>query len=113
MQHLKDARLMGWHPLIIKWCLYLRHLSGKAYETTRSSGCIKLLSQRTLRELSINAEKKKRRACGPVVDPGLARVFLPSVHTGKAFFSADNSASSSSGYRLPCLFFFFFFPTVL
>ena len=50
MQHLKDARLMGWHPLIIKWCLYLRHLSGKAYETTRSSGCIKLLLQRTLRD---------------------------------------------------------------
>ena len=21
-QHLKDARLMRWHPLIIKWCLY-------------------------------------------------------------------------------------------
>ena len=39
-----------WHPLMIKWCLYLRHLSGKAYETLRASGCVKLPSQRTLRD---------------------------------------------------------------
>ena len=47
---LSSAKLIRWHPLIIKWCLYLRHLSGKAYETVRSSGCIKLPSQRTLRD---------------------------------------------------------------
>ena len=47
---LKDARSMRWHPLMIKWCLYLRHLSGKAYETLRASGCVKLPSQRTLRD---------------------------------------------------------------
>ena len=29
---LKDSRSMKWHPLVIKWCLYLRHLSGKGYE---------------------------------------------------------------------------------
>ena len=29
---LKNAKTMRWHPLFIKWCLYLRHLSGKAYE---------------------------------------------------------------------------------
>ena len=46
----KDGRQMRWHPLMIKWCLYLRHLSGKAYETIRTSGCIKLPSQRTLRD---------------------------------------------------------------
>ena len=22
---LKDARTMHWHPLMIRWCLYLRH----------------------------------------------------------------------------------------
>ena len=22
-----------WHPLMIKWCIYLHHLSSKAYET--------------------------------------------------------------------------------
>ena len=41
---LKNSKSMRWHPLIIKWCLYLRHLSGKAYELLRSSGCIKLPS---------------------------------------------------------------------
>ena len=43
---------MRWHPLFIKWCLYLRHLSGKAYDTLRESGCISLPSQRTLRDYS-------------------------------------------------------------
>lgn len=46
----KDARNMKWHHVMIKWCLYLRHISGKAYETIRDSGCIKLPSQRTLRD---------------------------------------------------------------
>jgi len=30
---IKDPRGMRWHPLMVKWCLYLRHLSGSAYET--------------------------------------------------------------------------------
>ena len=47
---LSDARSMRWHPVFIKWCLYLWHLSGRAYETLRESGCIRLPSQRTLRE---------------------------------------------------------------
>ena len=47
-----DKRGFRWHPLMIKWCLYLRHLSGKAYETIRESGCIRLPSQRTLRDYS-------------------------------------------------------------
>ena len=28
----KDLRGMRWHPLMIRWCLYLRHHSNKAYE---------------------------------------------------------------------------------
>ena len=48
---LGSSKSMRWHPLIIKWCLYLSHLSGnKAYELLRDSGCIKLPSQRTLRD---------------------------------------------------------------
>ena len=47
---LKNSHSMKWHPLFIKWCLYLRHLSGKSYELLRSSGCIKLPSQSTLRD---------------------------------------------------------------
>lgn len=46
----KKSTSMKWHPLFIKWCLYLRHLSGKSYELLRSSGCIKLPSQSTLRD---------------------------------------------------------------
>ena len=41
---------MRWHPLIIRWCLYLRHLSGRSYELLQESGVIKLPSQRTLRD---------------------------------------------------------------
>lgn len=47
---IKQASSMRWHPLIIKWCLYLRHVSGRAYETLWSSGVIRLPSQRTLRD---------------------------------------------------------------
>ena len=48
---LGSSKSMRWHPLMIKWCLYLRHLSGnKAYELLRDSACIKLPSQRTLRD---------------------------------------------------------------
>ena len=46
----KSRHGMRWHPLMIKWCIYLRHQSGKAYETVRDSGCISLPSQRTLRD---------------------------------------------------------------
>ena len=47
---LKDARSMRWDPLMIRWCLYLRHLSSSAYEMLRESGVIRLPSQRTLRD---------------------------------------------------------------
>ena len=40
-----------WHPLIIRWCPYLRHQSSKVYETFRDSS-IALPSQRTIRDYS-------------------------------------------------------------
>lgn len=46
---LQNARSMKWHPLMIRWCIYLRHLSGTAYDTLRASNTIKLPSQRMLR----------------------------------------------------------------
>ena len=46
----RSPKGMRWHPLMIKWCIYLRHLSSKAYETLRDSGYISLPSQRTLRD---------------------------------------------------------------
>ena len=47
---LSCSRRRRWHPLMIKWTLYLRHISGKAYETLWASGCLALPSQRTLRD---------------------------------------------------------------
>ena len=41
---------MRWHPLIIKWCIHLRHLSSGCYEALRKSGCLSLPLQRTLRD---------------------------------------------------------------
>ena len=46
----EDAHGMRWHPLMIRWCLYLRHQSSGVYETLRTSGCVVLPSQRTLRD---------------------------------------------------------------
>ena len=34
----KNKRSVRWHPLIIKWCLYLHHRSSGAYEALRNSG---------------------------------------------------------------------------
>ena len=41
---------MRWDPLMIRWCLYLRHLSSSAYEMIRSCHVLSLPSQRTLRD---------------------------------------------------------------
>ena len=45
-----NAKHMKWHPKMIKWCLYLHHLSGSAYDLLRGSACPKLPSQHTLRD---------------------------------------------------------------
>ena len=45
-----DARSMRWDPLMVRWCLYLRHLSSSAYEMVQESGIIKHPSQRTPRD---------------------------------------------------------------
>ena len=44
----KDCRAMRWHPLMIRWCLSLRHQSQKAYDKVRE--VLHLPSQRTLRD---------------------------------------------------------------
>ena len=55
---LSNSRQRRWHPLMIKWALYLRHLSSKAYETVRKSGVIALPSQRTLRDYTHFVQSK-------------------------------------------------------
>lgn len=46
----KNPKSIRWHPLVVKWCLYLHHKSSGAYETLRNSGLIRLPSGRTLRD---------------------------------------------------------------
>ncbi len=46
----KDARQMHWHPCMIQWCLNLKLLSSSAYHSLRTSGFVKLPSERTLRD---------------------------------------------------------------
>lgn len=41
-----------WHPVIIKWRLNLKLLSSSVYHALRTSGFIKLPSERTLRDYS-------------------------------------------------------------
>ncbi len=43
---------------MIRWCLYLRNRSSGAYDTLRESGCIKLPSQRTLRDYTYYVKAK-------------------------------------------------------
>lgn len=55
----KKLSAMRWDPVIIRWCLYLRHLAGSsAYEMLRESGAIKLPSQRTLRDYAYYTKTK-------------------------------------------------------
>lgn len=45
---LKDKRQIRWHPLLIRWALYLHYKSSGGYEILRKSGIITLPSSRTL-----------------------------------------------------------------
>ena len=47
-QKSKKKTGMRWHPMIIKWCLYMRSKSAKCYESMREAGFISLPSSRTL-----------------------------------------------------------------
>ncbi|CAC5389786.1 THAP9 [Mytilus coruscus] len=50
--NVKSLKGMRWHPMILRWCLYLRHKSSAAYEALRDSGFITLPSSRTLFDYS-------------------------------------------------------------
>ena len=41
---------------MVRWCLYLRHLSSSAYEMIRETGTIMLPSQRTLRDYTYHTK---------------------------------------------------------
>ena len=46
----KSKTQIRWHPVIIRWALYLHYKSSGAYETLRKSGVISLPTTRTLRD---------------------------------------------------------------
>ena len=54
----KSASSMRWNPLMIKWCLHIRHKSSGGYEALRKSGCLYLPSQHTLRDYTHYASTK-------------------------------------------------------
>ena len=54
-QQLANAKKRGpnqyrWHPMIVKWCLNMRLISGASYHAMRTGGFISLPSERTLRD---------------------------------------------------------------
>lgn len=49
---LKDKKGMRWHPMMIKWCLYLKSKSSSTYDALRHSGFIHLPSERLLYDYS-------------------------------------------------------------
>ena len=49
----KDSKQMRWDPVMVWWCLYLRHLSSSAYEMLQETGTISLPSQRTLQTIHL------------------------------------------------------------
>ena len=69
---LKNAKSMRWEPAMIRlefllvvicnlhcecrWCIYVRHLSSSAYELLRTSGILRLPSQRTLRDYTYHTK---------------------------------------------------------
>ena len=46
----KNPKQVRWHPVIIKWCLNLKLMSSGTYNALRTSGFVKLPSERTLRD---------------------------------------------------------------
>ena len=38
----KDKRGMRWHPMILRWCIYLKGKSSSTYDSLRNSGFINL-----------------------------------------------------------------------
>ena len=56
----KSSNGMRWHPMIIKWCLYMKTKSTTAYNAMRDTGFIKLPSTRTL----FNYSKFMPASCG-------------------------------------------------
>ena len=66
----KTPSQMRWHPMMVKWCLNLKLLSSSAYHSLRSSGFVKLPSERTLRDYTNYFQSK------PGFQPEVDRMLL-------------------------------------
>ena len=55
---LKDPRGMRWHPMIIKWAIYIKSKGTKAYEAVTNAGFIKMPNIRTLYNYSHFTDSK-------------------------------------------------------
>lgn len=60
---LNDAKQMRWHPMLIKWCIHLRMLSSSCYNSLRSTGVLRLPSERTLRDYTNVIKAKSGFQC--------------------------------------------------
>ena len=76
----KNPKSMKWHPLFIKWCLYLRHVSSKSYEILRTSG-LRLPSQSTLRDYTHYLPAKI--GFSPEIDQHLVDIAFLSNHLNR------------------------------
>ena len=65
--------------LMIKWCIYLCHLSSKAYDTLRQSGVVYLPSRRTLRDYTHYIPAQSGSVTQSKIHP-LATGFSSAVH---------------------------------
>lgn len=80
-----DKRGICWHPLFIKWCLYLHHLSGKAYDALRKCGSLYICHQKehyritpTVLELALDSPVRLMSSCKPNCMRGMANICCPS-----------------------------------
>ncbi|CAC5374861.1 THAP9 [Mytilus coruscus] len=82
--NVKSAKGMRWHPMIIRWCLYLRQKSSAAYDALRDSGFITLPSARTLFDYSHYTK------CGNGDQPDVLNI-LKSEAEKKGMYNNDES----------------------
>ncbi|KAJ8309864.1 hypothetical protein KUTeg_011729 [Tegillarca granosa] len=64
---------MRWHPMIVRWCLFMRQKSTKAYDAMRESGFINLPSSRTLYDYS----HYTKSTLG--IQPDVIKIFGPQI----------------------------------
>ena len=94
----KNNRQLRWHPMMVKWCLHLKMISSAAYHAMRSSGFIKLPSERTLRDYTHLV--KAATGIQPDVNAQIIKYGSRQVHFFLAFLHTILSATVGAYRRL-------------